>query len=357
MEKKLIFLGIETSCDETAAAIVKDNSDGTGEILSNIVSSQVEEHREFGGIVPEVAARAHVEKIEFIVQKAIEESNLDLENLDGIAATAGPGLIVCLTVGLNTGKAIAGSLKKPFIAVNHLEGHALSPKINNKIEFPYLLLLISGGHTQFLEVNGVNNYKRLGTTIDDALGEAFDKTAKLLGIEFPGGPKIEEWAKKGDGGYFKLPKPILKKGGCNLSFAGLKTAVLRTSKKLKNEKEKYHLAASFQKTINEILYEKTKIAMEEFSKNKKNKQNTFVIAGGVAANLSIRENLSKLAKEKNFTSIFPPINLCSDNAAMIAWAGIERYKINLIDNLEFPSKARWPLDSSAPFLKGPGLKL
>ena len=357
MEQKVTFLGIETSCDETAAAIVKDNSDGTGKILSNIVSSQVEEHREFGGIVPEVAARAHVEKIEFIVQKAIEESNLDLENLDGIAATAGPGLIVCLTVGLNTGKAIAGSLKKPFIAVNHLEGHALSPKINNKIEFPYLLLLISGGHTQFLEVNGVNNYKRLGTTIDDALGEAFDKTAKLLGIEFPGGPKIEEWAKKGDGGYFKLPKPILKKGGCNLSFAGLKTAVLRTSKKLKNEKEKYHLAASFQKTINEILYEKTKIAMEEFSKNKKNKQNTFVIAGGVAANLSIRENLSKLAKEKNFTSIFPPINLCSDNAAMIAWAGIERYKINLIDNLEFPSKARWPLDSSAPFLKGPGLKL
>ena len=357
MGKKLIFLGIETSCDETAAAIVEDNSDGTGEILSNIVSSQVEEHREFGGIVPEVAARAHVEKIEFIVQKAIEESNLDLENVDGIAATAGPGLIVCLTVGLNIGKAIAGSLKKPFIAVNHLEGHALSPKINNKIEFPYLLLLISGGHTQFLEVNGVNNYKRLGTTIDDALGEAFDKTAKLLGIEFPGGPKIEEWAKKGDGGYFKLPKPILKKGGCNLSFSGLKTAVLRTSKKLKNEKEKYHLAASFQKTINEILYEKTKIAMKEFLKNKKNKQNTFVIAGGVAANLSIRENLSKLAKEKNFTSVFPPINLCSDNAAMIAWAGIERYKINLIDNLVFPSKARWPLDSSAPFLKGPGLKL
>ena len=356
MKKKLTFLGIETSCDETAAAVVKENTDGTGEILSNIVSSQIDEHREFGGVVPEIAARAHVEKIEFIVQKAIKESNLNLENLDGIAATAGPGLIVCLTVGLNTGKAIAGSLNKPFIAVNHLEGHALSPKINNKIEFPYLLLLISGGHTQFLEVNGVNNYRRLGTTIDDALGEAFDKTAKLLGIEFPGGPKIEEWAKKGDGDYFKLPKPILKKGGCNLSFSGLKTAVLRTSKKLKNEKEKYHLAASFQKTINEILYEKTKIAMKEFLKNKKNKQNTFVIAGGVAANLSIRENLSKLAKEKNFTSIFPPINLCSDNAAMIAWTGIERYKINLIDNLEFPSKARWPLDSSAPFLKGSGLK-
>jgi len=257
MKQKLAFLGIETSCDETAASVVREKNDGTGEILSNIVSSQIEEHKEFGGIVPELAARAHVEKIEFIIRKAIKESTLDLNNLDGIAATAGPGLIVCLMVGLNVGKAIAGSLKKPFMAVNHLEGHALSPKINKKIEFPYLLLLISGGHTQFLEVNEVNNYRRLGTTIDDALGEAFDKTAKLLGLEFPGGPKIEEWAKKGDNNFFKLPRPILKKGGCNLSFAGLKTAVLRISKKLQNEKEKYHLAASFQKTINEILYEKT----------------------------------------------------------------------------------------------------
>ena len=356
MKEKLTFLGIETSCDETAAAVVREKNDGTGEILSNIVSSQIEEHKEFGGIVPEIAARAHVEKIEIIVKKAIKESNVNLENLDGVAATAGPGLIVCLTVGLNTGKAIAGSLKKPFIAVNHLEGHALSPKINNKIKFPYLLLLISGGHTQFLEVNGVNNYKRLGTTIDDALGEAFDKTAKLLGIEFPGGPTIEKWAKKGNKNYFKLPKPIFKKGGCNLSFAGLKTAVLKISKKLKNINDKYNLAASFQKTINEILYEKTRIAMEEFLKNKK-KQKTFVIAGGVASNLSIRENLINLANEKNFLPIFPPLSLCSDNAAMIAWTGIERYKINLIDNLEFPSKARWPLDDSAPFLKGPGIKL
>ena len=357
MKEKLTFLGIETSCDETAAAIVKEKSDGTAEILSNIVSSQIDEHKEFGGVVPELAARAHVEKIEFVVKKSIKESNLNFDDLSGVAATAGPGLIVCLTVGLNIGKAIAGSLNKPFIAVNHLEGHALSPKINKKIEFPYLLLLISGGHTQFLEVNGVNKYKRLGTTIDDALGEAFDKTAKLLGIEFPGGPIIEKWAKKGDKNYFKLPKPIFKKGGCNLSFAGLKTAVLRISKKLKNEKEKYHLAASFQKTINEILYEKTKIAMEEYLKDKKNITNTFVIAGGVASNLSIRKNLIKLAEKRNFVSVFPPLNLCSDNAAMIAWAGIERYKINLIDNLEFPSKARWPLDASAPFLKGPGLKL
>jgi len=356
MKKKLTFLGIETSCDETAASVVREKADGTGEILSNIVSSQIEEHKEFGGVVPEIAARAHVEKIEFIIKKAIKESQLNLNSIDGISATAGPGLIVCLTVGLNAGKAIAGSLKKPFVAINHLEGHALSPKINKKIKFPYLLLLISGGHTQFLEVNGVNNYKRLGTTIDDALGEAFDKTAKLLGIEFPGGPKIEEWAKKGDENYFKLPKPIFKKGGCNLSFAGLKTAVLRTSKKIRTQEEKYHLAASFQKTINEILYEKTKVAMEKFIVNKENKEKNFVIAGGVAANLKIRENLTRLAKEKKFSSIFPPINLCSDNAAMIAWAGIERYRINLIDNLEFPSKARWPLDNLAPFLKGPGLK-
>ena len=357
MKNNLTFLGIETSCDETAASIVREKADGTGKILSNIVSSQVEEHKEFGGVVPEIAARAHVEKIEYIVKKAVKESNLDLNDLDGVAATAGPGLIVCLTVGLNIGKAIAGSLNKPFIAVNHLEGHALSPKINKKMDFPYLFLLISGGHTQFLEVNGVNKYRRLGTTIDDALGEAFDKTAKLLGIEFPGGPIIEEWSKKGDGNYFKLPKPIIKRGGCNLSFAGLKTAVLRTSKELKNEKEKYHLAASFQKTINEILYEKTKVAMEEFLKNKNNKKKNFVIAGGVASNISIRENLIKLSKEKKFNPVFPPINLCSDNAAMIAWAGIERYKINLIDNLEFQSKARWPLDKTAPFLKGSGIKL
>jgi len=357
MKEKLTFLGIETSCDETAASVVQEKTDGTGKILSNVVSSQIEEHKKFGGVVPEIAARAHVEKIEFIIKKAIKESNLNINKINGVAATAGPGLIVCLTVGLNAGKAIAGSLRKPFVAVNHLEGHALSPKINNKIKFPYLLLLISGGHTQFLEVKGVNNYKRLGTTIDDALGEAFDKTAKLLGIEFPGGPKIEEWAKKGDENYFKLPKPILKKGGCNLSFAGLKTAILRTSKELKTQKEKYHLAASFQKTINEILYEKTKTAMEEFLKDKENIEKNFVIAGGVAANLKIRENLTKLSNEKNFSSIFPPVNLCSDNAAMIAWAGIERYKMNLIDNLEFPSKARWPLDSSAPFLKGPGLKI
>ena len=359
MTEKLIFLGIETSCDETAASIVREKGDGTGEILSNIISSQVEEHKEFGGIVPEIAARAHVEKIEFIIKKAIKESNLDFDQIDGIAATAGPGLIVCLTVGLNIGKAIAGSLKKPFVAVNHLEGHALSPKISKKIDFPYLLLLISGGHTQFLEVHGVNKYKRLGTTIDDALGEAFDKTAKVLGIEFPGGPTIEKWAKKGDKNYFTLPKPIFKKGGCNLSFAGLKTAVLREAKNINGDQQlKYNLAASFQHTVNKILKKKTKEAMKQFkTKMFIEEKIHFIVAGGVAANLSIRENLTEVCREMNFIPIFPSLKFCGDNAAMIAWAGIKRYKKKLIDGLDFTAKSRWPLDPSAKYLKGPGLKL
>ena len=356
MKKQLIFLGIETSCDETAASIVRENYNGNGEILSNIVSSQIDEHKEFGGVVPEIAARAHVEKIDFIIDKALKESKTNINDIDGIAATAGPGLIVCLTVGLSVAKAIAASLDKPLIAVNHLEGHALSPKIIKKINFPYLLLLISGGHTQFLKVNGVNNYNRLGTTIDDAVGEAFDKTAKLLGIEFPGGPKIEELAKKGDENYFKLPKPIIHKGGCNLSFAGLKTAVLKISKSLKNEEEKYHLAASFQKTIEDILSEKSKFAMNLFKEKNNSKKNVFVIAGGVASNNKIRKKLTDLSIENNFEPIFPPINLCSDNAAMVAWAGIERFKLGFLNKLDFPAKARWPLDKKAPFLKGPGIK-
>ena len=356
MKKQLTFLGIETSCDETAASVVRESSNFDSRILSNIVSSQIEDHKEFGGVVPEIAARAHVEKIDFIINKALTKSKMNISDIDGIAATAGPGLIVCLTVGLSVAKTIAASLNKPLIAVNHLEGHALSPRILNDVKFPYLLLLISGGHTQFLEVRGVNNYKRLGTTIDDAVGEAFDKTAKLIGIEFPGGPKIEEYAKKGDENYFKLPKPIIKKGGCNLSFAGLKTAVLKISKKIKNDEEKYHLAASFQKTIEDILCEKSKFAMNVFKENHNNEKNTFVIAGGVASNKKIRKRLINVSTEKNFEPIFPPINLCSDNAAMIAWAGIERFKLNLMNKLDFSVKARWPLDEKAPFLKGAGVK-
>jgi N6-L-threonylcarbamoyladenine synthase len=274
-----------------------------------------------------------------------------------VAATAGPGLIVCLSVGLSFGKAFALSLKKPFIAVNHLEGHALSPKLNSKLNYPYLLLLISGGHSQYLSVGGLGKYKRLGTTIDDALGEAFDKTAKLIGIEFPGGPQIEVYAKKGDPNKYELPKPIINRGGCNLSFAGLKTAVLKVAKKIKTDQEKYDLAASFQKTIEEILYKKSRIAFKEFKNIYGNKSNIFVVAGGVAANKKIREVLTSLSLEENFKPIFPPINLCGDNAAMIAMVGLEKFKIKQFNNLDYPAKPRWALDEKAAFLKGAGVKL
>ena len=357
MKKKTTILGIETSCDETAVSIIQENRSDKPSILSNIVSSQVDVHKEFGGVVPELAARSHIEKIDLIAKRAIAESKVKIQDIDAVAATAGPGLIVCLSVGLNFGKTIALSLNKPFIAVNHLEGHALSPKLNYKINYPYLLLLISGGHSQFLSVEGLGKYKRLGTTIDDAVGEAFDKTAKLLDIEFPGGPKIEEYAKLGDENYYKLPKPIINRGGCNLSFAGLKTAVLKISKSIKSNKEKYNLAASFQKTIEEILYKKSKIAFNEFKKNKKNKKNIFVIAGGVASNKKIRNKLIELSLEEKFEPIFPPINLCSDNAAMIAMVGLEKYKVGTSDVLDFPAKPRWPLDNKAAFLKGAGVKL
>jgi len=357
MKKKTIILGIETSCDETAVAIIEENDKGQPSILSNIVSSQVDVHKEFGGVVPELAARSHIEKIDLIAKKAIDKSKIKLADISAVAATAGPGLIVCLTVGLSFGKAIALSLKKPFIAVNHLEGHALSPKLNSKINYPYLLLLISGGHSQFLSVKGLGKYKRLGTTIDDALGEAFDKTAKLIGIEFPGGPKIEEFAKLGDKNFYSLPKPIINRGGCNLSFAGLKTAVLKISKEIKSNKEKYNLAASFQNTIEEILSEKSKVAFKEFKKNNKSKKNTFVIAGGVASNKSIRKKLIALSLKEGFDPIFPPIDLCSDNAAMIAMVGLEKYKLGLFNNLDFDARPRWPLDENAVFLKGAGVKL
>ena len=232
MIKKPLILGIESSCDETAASLITENEQGIPVVLSNIISSQVEVHKEFGGVVPELAARSHMEKIDWIVQKAIDDSGRKIEEIDAVASTAGPGLIVCLTVGLNIGKSIAAFAKKPFVAVNHLEGHALSPGLENKIEFPYLLLLISGGHSQYLVVKDINNYEQLGTTIDDALGEAFDKTAKMLNLGYPGGPNIEKFSKLGDKNFYKLPEPIINRAGCNLSFAGLKTAVLRESKNI-----------------------------------------------------------------------------------------------------------------------------
>ena len=357
MSKKPLILGIETSCDETAASLITEDDQRNPVVLSNIVSSQTEVHKEFGGVVPELAARSHIEMIDWIVQKAIDKSGKKIDEIDAVASTAGPGLIVCLSVGLSFGKAFATSINKPFIAVNHLEGHALSPKLNSNLNFPYLLLLISGGHSQFLNVKGLGNYKRLGTTIDDALGEAFDKTAKLLGIEFPGGPQIEILAKKGDPNKYDLPKPIFNKGGCNLSFAGLKTAILKISKNIKTEQEKFDLAASFQKTIEEILYKKTKIAFNEFEKQNSTNKKKFVVAGGVAANKKIRSMLINLCKEENYQSVFPPIDLCGDNAAMIAMVGLEKFKLKQFNNLDHPAKPRWPLDEDATFLKGAGVQL
>ena len=356
MNKKITILGIESSCDETAVSLIQEEN-GQIKILSNIVSSQFDIHKEFGGVVPELAARAHSEKIDLIAEKAISESKISLEEVDAVAATAGPGLIVCLTVGLNFGKTLAASLNKPFIAVNHLEGHALSPKLNNNLEFPYLLLLISGGHTQYLLVENLGKYKRLGTTIDDALGEAFDKTAKIIGIEFPGGPKIEKYADLGDKNRFNLPKPILNRGGCNLSFAGLKTAILRIKSEIKNEQDKFDLAASFQKTVEEILVKKTEKAFEIYLNEINTLNRNFVVAGGVAANKGIKNKLVKLSEENNFNCIFPDISLCSDNAAMIALVGLENFKKKSFNELNFKVNPRWQLDEKAQFLKGAGVKI
>ena len=358
MKKKLTFLGIETSCDETAASIVQENGDGTAKVLSNIVSSQIKEHKKFGGVVPEIAARTHVENIDFIIQEALDKSRKKIKDLDGIAATTGPGLVVCLHIGYNVGKSIAAFGKKSFLPINHLEGHALSPSIENKISFPYLLLLVSGGHSQYLIVKGLNNYKQIGTTIDDAVGEAFDKIAKILDLGYPGGPSVEKFSKLGNKNSYILPQPIINRAGCNLSLAGLKTDVLRKSKNLRSDQDKYNLAASFQETINKILRKKTQVAMNEFREEvSDNSTKSFVVAGGVAANETIRKNLKEISEKMNFKPIFPSKEFCGDNAAMIAWAGIQRYKKKLFGKKNETVRSRWPLDKKAPFLKGPGLKL
>ena len=357
MKKKALILGIESSCDETAASILEESDESVPNLLSNIVSSQEEIHKKFGGVVPELAARSHIEKIDLIVDKALKKSGKKLSDIDAIAVTGGPGLVVCLSVGLNFAKTLAMTLNKPLIVVNHLEGHALSPKLITDLKFPYLLLLISGGHSQYLAVKNLGKYKRLGTTIDDALGEAFDKTAKLLGIKFPGGPFIEKLAAKGNKNKYDLPKPIINKGGCNLSFAGLKTSILKISKTIKNDQDRYDLAASFQKTIEEILVKKTKIAFDQFKKISNKKKNFFVIAGGVAANSNIRNNLEKLSFNENFIPIFPPHNLCGDNAAMIAMVGLEKFKLKKFSKLNHPALPKWQLDEKATFLKGSGVKL
>jgi N6-L-threonylcarbamoyladenine synthase len=330
-----IVLGIETSCDETAAAIVTEDR----QILSNIVFSQIEDHKNFGGVVPEIAARSHLEQIDKVIKQSLAKAKTEFSDLSAIAATCGPGLIGGVLVGAVTAKAIAAYYKKPFIAVNHLEGHALTVRLTDNICFPYLLLLASGGHTQLLLVKGVGQYQELGSTIDDAAGEAFDKIAKLLDLGFPGGPAVEKAALKGNPQAFKFPRSLCQNPGCNFSFSGLKTAVLRAVEKLKNptEQNKFDLAASFQQAVVDIMVDRCTHALNTSNAS------VLVVAGGVAANKKIRDALENLGNKRDVRFIAPPLPLCTDNGAMIAWAGMEKFLLGKEDPLDFSPRPRWPL--------------
>jgi N6-L-threonylcarbamoyladenine synthase len=339
-------LGLETSCDETAAAVVRGSAPGPGEILSNVVLSQLEEHRPYGGVVPEIAARAHIEVLDAVIEQALAEAGCALADLDAIAATAGPGLIGGVMVGLTTGKALALAAGKPLIAVNHLEAHALTARLTNGAAFPFLLLLISGGHCQLLAVEGVGRFRLYGTTIDDAIGEAFDKTAKLLGLHYPGGPAIEQAAVLGNARRFALPRPMLGRAGSDFSLSGLKTAVrqIATTPGF-GPLDRADLAASFQAAVVDVLRDRTTAAMQRFAGEFRT-GGTLVVAGGVAANGAIRTALDGLCSERGFVLKIPPPGLCTDNAAMVAWAGVERGQLGLFDELDVAPKARWPLQDS-----------
>jgi N6-L-threonylcarbamoyladenine synthase len=350
-----LVLGIETSCDETAAAVVARAPDGAGHILSNVVRAQWEEHRRFGGVVPEIAARAHAECLDDIVALALREAGTELPRLDAVAVTAGPGLIGGLLVGVTTAKAIALVHRLPLVAVNHLEAHALTVGLTEGLRPPYLLLLVSGGHTQLLIVHGVGRYERLGTTIDDALGEAFDKTAKLLGLGFPGGPAVERAAASGRIGRFALPRPLLGRAEPHFSFAGLKTALRRQAQALAplSEHDMADLCAEFQAAVCESLADRVGRAMQIADARLRSGERHLVIAGGVAANRQIKAALTELTVSRGYRLHVPPPQLCTDNGAMIAWAGAERLALGHTDGLEFEARARWPLDATAtPALGG-----
>lgn len=356
---RLVMLGIETSCDETAAAVVCREADGTGRILSNVVRSQWEEHRAFGGVVPEIAARAHAECLDEIVAAAMAEAGMLFEDLSGVAATAGPGLNSGLIVGLVTGKAIALAHDKPLVAVNHLAAHALTVGLTEGLAPPYLLLLVSGGHTQLLLVHGVDRYERLGTTIDDALGEAFDKTAKLLGLGFPGGPAVEAAARGGDAARFAFPRPMAGRSELHFSFAGLKTAVRQRAEALQplTARDVADLCASFQAAVFGSVVDRIARGMAVVrTRLPRGAPHHLVVAGGVAANLGLRTAIQDLADAENFTLHVPPIALCGDNAAMIAWAGAARLAFGLTDPLDVAVRPRWPLDSNAAPAVGAGVK-
>lgn len=354
----MIVLGIESSCDETAAAIVNDQR----EILGQALLSQ-EEHKAFGGVVPEIAARAHLEHIDDIIQHCVKRANVKLEDLDAIAAASGPGLIGGVVVGVMAAKALALALNKPFIAVNHLEGHALCARISNDVEYPYLLLLVSGGHCQILIVKNVGEYERLGTTIDDAAGEAFDKTAKMLGLGYPGGPMIEKYAAIGDETRFLLPRPLIGSNDCNLSFSGLKTAVRKLIESYAPDGNIDHaelpsqdiadICACFQYTATDCLIRKLKKAIEIFKCKYPNGKD-LVVSGGVAANTYLREKLRILAEQHGLVFAAPPIRFCTDNGVMIAWAGLERFRAGYTNSLDFKPRPRWPLDENAPKAAGAG---
>jgi N6-L-threonylcarbamoyladenine synthase len=340
-----LILGLESSCDDTAAALVTSDR----RILAQAVASQNDAHRPFGGVVPEIAARAHVQILPDQVRRVLAEAKVAIGQVDAIAATAGPGLIGGVMVALLTAKGLALSAGKPLIAVNHLEGHALSPRlVDPDLGFPYLLLLVSGGHCQILEVHGVGQYRRLATTIDDAAGEAFDKAAKLLGLDYPGGPAIECLAKEGDPAAVPLPRPLVGSGEPHFSFAGLKSAVQRAVES--HDFERADIAASFQQAVVDCLVDRTRLALEASDAP------ALVVAGGVAANQAIRSALQQLAIENGRRFSVPPAWLCTDNAAMIAWAGAERFERGALDSLDAPARARWPLDPDAEKVRGAGVK-
>ena len=335
------ILGIETSCDETAVAIVTDDK----KILSHNILSQMEEHKDYGGVVPEIAARAHIEVIDTLITKTMDEAGVKkYSDLDAIAVTAGPGLIGGVIVGVMVAKAISSAAGIPIIAVNHLEGHALTVRLTEDVEFPFLLLLVSGGHCQFLSVEGVNKYQKLGGTIDDALGEAFDKVAKMLKLGYPGGPIVEKLALEGDENRFKLPRSLKGRKGCDFSFSGLKTAVKREVDSIENitEQDIKDICASFQKCVGDIIKDRLKNAIQMYEDLHPNGKR-LVIAGGVAANKYINKTIDEITNEYGYTRHSPPIGLCTDNGAMIAWAGVERMKEGLVDDISFVPRARWPL--------------
>jgi len=343
--RKFAVLGLETSCDETAAAVVRGCPPGPGEILSNIVLSQLDAHAPYGGVVPEIAARAHVEALDVLIERALEDAGMALAEVDAVAATAGPGLIGGVMVGLTTAKALALAAGKPLIAINHLEAHALTARLTEGSAFPFLLLLISGGHCQLLGVEGVGRFRLYGTTIDDAVGEAFDKAAKLLGLPYPGGPAIEALARRGNARAFALPRPMLGREGADFSFSGLKTAVRQVARsQTLSDAAKADLAAAFQAAVIGSLCDRAKAAMAMFRRDFPNTvRPALVVAGGVAANGAIRTALSALGGEEGFVTKIPPPRLCTDNAAMIAWAGVEYGQLGLFERLGVSPKARWPL--------------